>query len=363
MPDLAIVNAEKAQSFLEQLKPAIMKSLARQIPDTFWAGAMVDFRRNPKLGMCTSESVIASVGTAYVAGVQIGDGRGSGWLVPFKNHGVLEAQLMIGYRAIVNQAYNCPRLASILCEVVREGDVFEYELGTARRLKHVPIPGNDKPITYTYMVAEVMGSQMPLVFVMDRKQVDAVKARSQAVQFGGDSPWFDKEIGEAEMTKKTVLRRGAKQLPFSVIPQAMASVLEQEDAREFMNARQAEIIIHNPAAVTDVTAEGGAGVESGDANGVDRHSEAGTPAPTPPAPPAASAPPPPSACISEPQRKRLWAILLKGSTDKDDKDARTATLKDWMQANLGHAHTEQVSRNDYEKTCKEAESIALKAGA
>lgn len=71
-----------------------------------------------------------------------------------------------------------------------------------------------------------------------------------------------------------------------------------------------------------------------------------------------AAPPPPSACISDAQRKRLWAILLKGSKDQAEKDARTAQLKDFMQANIGHVHTEQISRNDYEKVCKEAERIA-----
>lgn len=74
--------------------------------------------------------------------------------------------------------------------------------------------------------------------------------------------------------------------------------------------------------------------------------------------PPPAQPPPPSACISEPQRKRLWAILFKGAADKADKDARTATLKDFMQAKFGNAHTEQITRNDYEAVCKEAESIA-----
>ena len=49
------------------------------------------------------------------------------------------------------------------------------------------------------------------------------------------------------MWRKTGLRELSKYLPQSVFPVSVHAALEQEDAREFRNAREAEIVVQNPA--------------------------------------------------------------------------------------------------------------------
>jgi hypothetical protein len=77
--------------------------------------------------------------------------------------------------------------------------------------------------------------------------------------------------------------------------------------------------------------------------------------PSEPPPPA----PRPSECISEPQGKRLYAILQKGAADQAAREARTALLKDYMQATIGHAESGKIRRGrEYDAICAEAARIS-----
>ena len=348
--ELAVCGPEKAPAFLAQLKPALTPALAGKVRESLFCCALTSFRRNPKLMLCKPESIIGALLMAGQSGLMPDNGLQHAWLVPYGT----ECTFISGYKGLVDVAYRSGQIASIYAEVVREGDSFAYAMGLNPRLEHTPAPGKKGKLTHAYAVAKTV--QGGAVFtVMESDEVMAIKRRSRSAQ-SSFSPWNGDD--EPEMWKKTALRRLCKELPASVVPQAVASVLEREDAQDFQSARQAEVIIHNPAPLDD----GGAGVESGEMGPAVPQQPSGQeqaatkPTPIPPAPPAA--PPPPSACISEPQRKRFYAILLKGSKGQDDKDARTAAIKDWMMANLGHAHSEQIARNDYERTCDQAAKIA-----
>ena len=193
--------------------------------------------------------------------------------------------------------------------------------------------------------------------------VEADALWEEYVQTGADG----KPQGKWQTMPHTMLAKCAEAICHrKAFPNAQAGILTEEEMeqadsmaapdRRYAPSRTEEI---KPADATvlepakEVPQAVGAG---GDGNGVaDAAPVKSSPVADSPAPTAA---PPPSACISDPQRRRLWAILQKGSTGPDDKKAREATLKDWMQANCGHAHTEQISRNDYEKVCEEAARIA-----
>ena len=68
-----------------------------------------------------------------------------------------------------------------------------------------------------YAVAHIKGSTIPRLEVMFRKQIDAIRKRSQsdsaAKKYGKQTPW---DTDYAEMAKKTVLKRLCKTLPMSL---------------------------------------------------------------------------------------------------------------------------------------------------
>ena len=123
------------------------------------------------------------------------DGLGNCYILPYRNHGRMEAQFILGYRGMVRLARNSGQLESIEARVVHEGDVFEFEYGLNEKLRHVP---------------KVGGHYMD---VMTKDEVDAIKNRSRASKNG---PWVtDYEA----MARKTVIRRAFPYLPVSVAAQ------------------------------------------------------------------------------------------------------------------------------------------------
>jgi len=62
--------------------------------------------------------------------------------------------------------------------------------------------------------------------------------------------------------------------------------------------------------------------------------------------------------ISEPQRKRMYAILMKGCSGDEEKSMRDSAMKDWLKSNLNVEHSKDIQWPDYENACKYAETIA-----
>jgi len=61
--------------------------------------------------------------------------------------------------------------------------------------------------------------------------------------------------------------------------------------------------------------------------------------------------------ISEPQRKRPFALLYKGATDDKDRTTRTDSLKAFMDG-IGIQSTTEIPKGSYELICGKAEEIA-----
>lgn len=96
----------------------------------------------------------------------------------------------------------------IRAEIVREKDVFDYELGDDPKITHKPFMGGDRgKVTYAYAVATDRDGRK-YRDVMSKEEIDKVRAVSRS-QNGPWSKWFD------EMAKKTVAKRLIKTLPIT----------------------------------------------------------------------------------------------------------------------------------------------------
>jgi recombination protein RecT len=127
---------------------------------------------------------------------------------------------------------------SIEADVVYDGDEWDCrktEMGTS--FTHVPCEDDDPgAVRLAYAVARLKDSPVPVVVVMLRRQIDAVRDRETRF---GDSPWSS---DYAEMAKKSSIRRICKYLPMSI---EMASCLDaeaEEEAREIIDVRPAAVL-------------------------------------------------------------------------------------------------------------------------
>lgn len=204
---------EKFQVSLRQTLPKHMDS-GRLIRVTLSA-----FQTNPKLLECTPETVMLSLMRAAAMGLEPDGGPlGQGYLVPFWNGKArrLDCQFIPGYRGLIKLARNSGEVADVWADVAYEKDSFDYELGVNPTLKHkrndeVTDPG---PIKYAYAVARFRDGERKFV-VMNRREIEEIKAKSSSRTKDGKlvGPWVE---WEAEMTKKTAVRRLCKLLPLSV---------------------------------------------------------------------------------------------------------------------------------------------------
>jgi recombination protein RecT len=163
-------------------------------------------------------------------GLEPGGALGHCYLLPFGNgkakDGRPNAQLIIGYRGMIDLARRSGQIVSICAYTVHEKDHFVWRLGLDPDIEHVPSPEADRgPMTYVYAVAKLKGGGVQFE-VMSRAEVEKVRKQSKA---GSSGPWvthFD------EMAKKTVIRRLFKYLPVSIEAARAVEVDERSDRGE-----------------------------------------------------------------------------------------------------------------------------------
>lgn len=164
--------------------------------------------QSPDLQKCSVTSLYKAALAAAETGLEPGGVRGEAYLVPYKT----EAQFIIGYRGLRKLALQSGYIASIYAEAVHANDEFEFTTGLQIKLHHKPaLEGEPGPLRLVYAVAKFKDPTVdPVVVVMTKAQVDAVRARSRATS--EKSPW---NTDYEEMAKKTAIRRIAKSVPLS----------------------------------------------------------------------------------------------------------------------------------------------------
>lgn len=200
--------------------------------------------RSPLLAQCTEVSVVNFCKKCAEMGVDR-VGAGGMWPVPFRRkEGGYEIVPMPDWRALIEKAKKAKAIRHATAEVVNEGDGFTYERGMSPSLIHRPgIDGKRGPLIAVYCVYTLPDGTKDFV-VMDRGEIDKVRASSKAATAGPWVDWFD------EMAKKTVVRRAMKLFEGASIE--LTAMIEADNAAVgFENA----INVTPVAAQTDRTAE------------------------------------------------------------------------------------------------------------
>jgi len=174
--------------------------------------------KTPDLQECSPTSLLQCVLVSAELGLEPGGALGHMYLVPFK--GV--ATPIIGYRGLLELAHRSGDVSSIRAVVVRERDKFRLTEGIETIIDHEPyLDGNAGPLKYVYCVIKLKDGGVH-VELMNRAQVDAIRARSRAANNG---PWV---TDYDEMAKKTVARRALKWVPMS--SERFEAAIERDNA-------------------------------------------------------------------------------------------------------------------------------------
>ena len=169
--------------------------------------------QSPDLQNCTLPSLIKAASQSASLDLDI-DVRGLAYLVPYKNHGVLEAQFQIGYLGLIELAYRSGKVKAISahCILASEKGVVAIERTDGQYTVKHPF-SYDKPtgkIVAVYATAIVEGVD-PQTVVMRADEVEALRQVSKAP----NSPAWKNH--EPAMYKKTAIRQLAKFLPKSIM--------------------------------------------------------------------------------------------------------------------------------------------------
>lgn len=234
MTSTALVAFERQ---LQPLAPRFADVLPANVPaNRLIRTVVLSVERLPKLLECDRQSLFNAAMSAAVLGLEVDGVTGQAYLIPFKG----KAQLVVGYKG-----YNTIAARSgitISGAVVRDGDLFEYELGSNAFVKHVPTLNNKGRIVAAWATATSHG-RPPVVSVLGIDDLMAVKAKSPGAQ-RSDSPWNDPSIGFPAMCEKTAKRRLARSLPLNMMQVAarMDEAVDEQGATAWVSPDRGVIV-------------------------------------------------------------------------------------------------------------------------
>lgn len=193
----------------DALKLEVAKVLPKHMkPERMMRIAITALTRVPKLNDCTQESFVRCLLDLSSWGLEP-NGRDA-HLIPYGK----ECTLILDYKGLVVLAYRSGVVKKIHADIVRQGDLFVYNLGEVEQ--HIPWayrtdghrPPESGEIIAAYCFVQ-MADGVTKSEVMSKDEVESIRKRSKA---GGSGPWV---TDWCEMAKKTAFRRCSKWLPLS----------------------------------------------------------------------------------------------------------------------------------------------------
>lgn len=130
------------------------------------------------------------------------------------------------YMGLIKILTDAGSIKQVWADVICENDHSKIVRGTNPSIEHsYGIEDERGEITGCYAVA-VLANGATQFEVLQLSEVENIKRRSEAVKSGKGSPW---DSDEAEMFKKTAIRRLFKYLPKTEIPEQVLQTLEVFD--------------------------------------------------------------------------------------------------------------------------------------
>ena len=255
---LTTKGREMVRDLLVAKKPVFSEVLNSEIAaKDFCRVALTMIQETPKLMECTEASLYTSLLKAAQLQLNCDGLLGEAYLVPFKDkrQGLI-AQLLIGYKGLINLAMNTGHYKDVRARVVWSKDPFEISLGTDEYIKHEPSEFEEGEMRGCYAVAVGKDGTPTFEFMFAKKIWTHAKQYSKTWDkknkvFYSDSIW---KTNPEMAFKKTLIRKLCNRLPLS--PKVKALL-----AREDLMERDLELPEEDVYSVVDIDSETGEVIE------------------------------------------------------------------------------------------------------
>lgn len=200
-----VKQSDPIMDLLAAYKPAIRSVLPSHLtPERMLRLAHQAVVKIPKLRQCTPISLINSVIEISTLGLDIGR---TAHIIPYKE----QATVIIDYKGIIELAHKSDKVASTPMKPVYTKDLFDYQEGTDRWIKHKPARKERGQLVAAYAIVNFKDGSFDFEVVED-EDIILVKARAPGAK-KKESPWNTED--EWTMWCKTAMRRLAKRIPQS----------------------------------------------------------------------------------------------------------------------------------------------------
>jgi recombination protein RecT len=208
--------SKNAWSFINKMKPAILAVLPQHVtPERMGMLVFTAMRQNPKLMECTEQSIMASIMTASILGLEPFGPLQHGALIPYKG----ECQFQPMYKGLLELAYRTGLIKDVQAAAVYAGDQYIVERGLEPKLEHKPKPGgiNGREPIAVYCVIRLLNGgvrweEMSYKEAIEHGEKYSRTYDSKTKKFMKDTPW---ETNPVEMAVKTVIIKTLKLAPKS----------------------------------------------------------------------------------------------------------------------------------------------------
>ena len=242
------------QQYIKSMEGEIAKALPSVItPERFTRIVLSAISVNPKLGECTPTSFLGAMMTSAQLGLEVNTPLGQSYVLPYMNHGRMEAQFQLGYKGLIDLAYRSGEVEVIQAHVVYANDEFTCEYGLEPRLTHKPADHDRGEAIKVYAVFKTKSGGYGFE-VMSMDDVRRHAAKYSKAYGSNFSPW---KTNFEEMAKKTVLKRVLKYAPLKsdFVRQAVQDETVKNSISEDMYSVPDETIIDAEPVVDQSTGE------------------------------------------------------------------------------------------------------------
>jgi recombination protein RecT len=222
------------KQWIAEQRPDIEAALPNGIsPERFSRMAMTAVLMNPALSKCTSISFMGALMQAAQLGLEPNTPLGQAYLIPYGN----KVQFQLGYKGLIDLAYRSGEFQAIDAEIVYENDLFEFEYGLNADLKHIPAMKDRGQPVYAYGLFKLKNGGFGFK-VMGYDEVVAHGKRFSKTFAKG--PWT---TDEAEMVKKTILKKVLKYAPIKV--ELVREIATDKSIKDELNKDMTEVPSEN----------------------------------------------------------------------------------------------------------------------
>lgn len=203
------LSQSEISSYLMNMKDRVAAVLPKHLTaERVLQMAATTIKNNPKIAQCTPASLLGAVMQSSILGFPPVEALGYCYFVPYGR----DVQFQIGYRGYRELVRRGGQTKMIYAEIVREGDVFDVELGLNRHLIHKPKLDIYQPIKYVYGVCLLLNGGFEFV-VLTIQEIERLRMRN-AMQKGAPSGAWATDY-EA-MAKAKTLKQLCKTLPLNI---------------------------------------------------------------------------------------------------------------------------------------------------